>query len=84
MKSATCVFDLLNDGPSEVFLYLEPEGAEFALPPGRSVQVQLFGNDRPIEMKHLSDTNGRRMISFWPVNGSFDLFFEGKSIWEQI
>ena len=84
MKTAICVFDLLNDSPDELLLYLEPEGAEFRLPPGKVVQVRLFGDEHPIEMKHSADTSGRKTISFWPASGGFELFFEGRRVWEQM
>jgi len=84
MKTAASVFDLLNDGRDELLLYLEPEGNEFRLPPGKAVQVRLFGDKHPIEMKHSADASGRRTVSFWPASGGFELFFEGKSVWEQI
>ena len=84
MKAATCVFDLVNDSPDELLLYLEPEGAEFRLAPGKKVQVRLFGNENPIEMKHSVDASGRKTVSFWPASGGFDLIFEGRSVWEQL
>lgn len=84
MKSVTCQFDLLNNSADELLLYLEPEGAEFRLPPGKTVQVQLFGNEHPIEMKNSVDARGRRTVSFWPANGGFELLFEGRSVWEQL
>ena len=84
MTTATCVFDILNDSPDELFLYLEPEGNEFRLPPGKKVQVCLFGSTHPIKMMHSSDARGRRTVSFWPENGDFELFFEEKSVWEQL
>jgi hypothetical protein len=84
MKTATCVFDILNDSPDELLLYLEPEGNEFRLPPGKAVQIRLYGSEHPIEMKHSSDTSGRSTVSFWPASGDFELFFEGKSVWEQL
>jgi hypothetical protein len=80
MSNATCVFDLQNDEENEILLYLEPEGFEFILSVGKAIQVHLFGSESPIEMKHSSDAKGRKMISFWPVNGNFELFFEGENI----
>jgi hypothetical protein len=82
MQKATCIFDLVNDGPNEILLYWEPEGTEYRLQPGKVVQVHLFGSGSPIEMKHSIDTNGRKLISFWPLNGSFQLFCDGENIWE--
>jgi len=84
MTAATCVFDLLNDDSEVLFLYLEPEGNEFRLPPGKAVQIRLFGVDHPIEMKHAVDKNGSKMVSFWPASGRFELYFEGVSVWEQL
>jgi hypothetical protein len=84
MKCTTCIFDLQNDGPDELLLYLEPEGAEFRLPPSKAVQVRLFGDEHPIEMKHSADGSGRKTVSFWPASGGFELYFEGRSVWEQI
>ena len=84
MLHAACVFDLLNDGQSEMLLYLEPAGSKYMMLPGKAVQVHIFGSECPIEMKHSTDVKGRKLISFWPIDGSFELFFDGKSIWEQI
>lgn len=78
MSIATCIFDIFNDTPDELLLYLEPEGNEFRLPPSKAVQVRLFGHEHPIEMKHSSDASGRRMVSFWPARGSFELFLTEK------
>jgi hypothetical protein len=84
MKTATCIFELLNDSQDVLFLYLEPEGSNFHLPPGKAVKVHLFGKELPIEMKHSVDESGIRSISFWPAYGDFELFFEGVSVWEQV
>lgn len=84
MKNVTCVFDLTNDSQDDLLLYLEPEGMEFTLPVGKMVQVQLFGGERPIEMKHSNNAHGQKTISFWPVNGKFELLFEGRSVWDKI
>jgi hypothetical protein len=83
MTNPTSVFDLINDSPNEMLLYLEPEGLEFPLPPGKVMQVKIFGIDRPFEMKHSNEKNGQKTISFWPINGTFELFFEGKNILER-
>lgn len=82
MTTATCIFEVLNEGSSEMLLYLEPEGSEFRLPPGRVVEVRLFGSERPIEMKQATDSDGRRMLSFWPDRGAYELFFDGKDVRE--
>lgn len=84
MPNATCVFYLLNDSKSEMLLYLEPEGSEFVLHPGNIVQVHIFGSEHPIEMRHANDAKGQKTISFWPINGNFELFFQGKSVWERV
>lgn len=84
MKNVTCVFALTNDSQDNLLLYLEPEGIEFTLPVGKMVQVQLSGGDSPIEMKHSNNAHGQKTISFWPVNGEFELFFEGRNVWDQI
>ena len=84
MKNLTCVFDLTNDSQDELLLYLEPEGMEFALPVGKMVQVQLSGGENPIKMKHSNNASGQKTISFWPVNGEFELLFEGRSVWDQL
>jgi hypothetical protein len=83
MKTVACIFDILNDDSGELLLYFEPEGNEFRLPPGKAVQVRLFGNVHPVEMRHSSDMSGRRAISFWPERGGFELVLDGKSVWEQ-
>ena len=59
-------------------LYLEPEGCEFQLPPGKLVEVRLFGQNHPVEMKYSVDGSGARAVSFWPESGEFELFFDGK------
>jgi hypothetical protein len=50
MQNPTCVFDLSNEGEEEIFLYLEPEGAEFVLRPNCKVEFHLSGANDPIEM----------------------------------
>lgn len=84
MSDATCVFDLENDGQSEMLLFLEPEGCCFSLPPGAVVQVHLFGTERPVVMRYSSDERGRTQVSFWPEKGEFELFFQGRSVWDQV
>ena len=81
---STCIFDIKNDGSNDLLLYLEPEGAEFVLPPEKAVQVHLFGLDKPMVMNHSIDERGRTCIALWPENGSYELFFNGKSVWEQL
>lgn len=84
MKIPTCVFNLENDGSDDLLLYLEPEGCEFNLPPGKSVEVYLFGNEHPIQMQNSVDETGKGTVSFWPVSGSYELFFEGVSVWNLV
>lgn len=80
----TCIFNLSNDGVDGLLLYLEPEGVEFCLPPGKTVEVRLFGHEHPVEMQHAADESGVRTVSFWPSDGKFELFYEGRSVWEQL
>jgi hypothetical protein len=82
MKKASCIFELFNDGSDELLLYWEPEGGEYALQPGKAVQIHLFGFEHPLEMKHSVDSRGRKLISFWPLNGSFELYCDGKNMLE--
>jgi hypothetical protein len=84
MQIATCVFDLANDSEDEMLLVLEPEGSKFCLPSGRVVEVHLFGGIRPIEIKYALDEKRRVLVSFWPADGDFEIFFEGKSLWDQL
>ena len=84
IKVATCVFNLRNDSSDQLNLYLEPEGCGFRLPPGKVVEVRLFGQKHPVEMKYSIDGSGVRAVSFWPESGEFELFFDGKSVWEQL
>lgn len=84
MKNSSCIFDIVNDSQIEMLLYLEPEGSEYALFPGKAVQVHIFGNEHPITIKHSTDSSGRQQISFWPLNGGFELFVEGKSVWDLV
>lgn len=80
MTNPTCVFDLENDGPRGLILILEPVGAQFTLPPGEMVQVQLFGSDTPIAMKHSTDNDGSCYVSFWSDKGNYELFFKGNKV----
>jgi hypothetical protein len=82
MKAADCVFDLTNDSAEDICLYLEPECIEFQLPPGKSVQVRLFGADHPVDMKHSVGPNGEKTISFWSHKGDYQVIFEGRDIWD--
>ena len=85
MENPSCVFDLSNEGEEEIFLYLEPEGAEFLLRPNCKVKFHLCGTNDPIEMKHWIRPEDRKAaISVWPVSGEFDLFIDGRSVWEDM
>ncbi len=78
----TCMFDLVNDGPNALKLILEPEGAQFVLSQGETVQIQLFGSECPLAMKQSVDENGQTHISFWPDKGTYELFIKGRRIWD--
>jgi hypothetical protein len=84
MPTPTCVFELVNSGSNGLRLILEPEGAEFVLPPGESIQIHLFGPELPLAIKQSTDENGRSLIAFWPDKGTYELFFKGRRIWDQI
>ena len=84
MPSPTCIFELVNDSPNGLRLILEPEGAEFLLPPSESVQIQLFGSESPFAMKQSIDEHGQTYISFWPDKGTYELFIKGKRIWDLV
>ncbi len=84
MTNPTCVFELENQGPCGLTLILEPAGAQFTLPPREMVQVQLYGSDIPIAMRHSTDQDGRCYLSFWSDKGNYELFFKGKNISELI
>lgn len=78
------MFNLRNDSSDKLILYLEPEGCKFQLPPGKVVEVRLFSQKHPIEMNYSIDENGTRAVSFWPESGEFELFFDGKSVWDYL
>ena len=80
----TSTFDIKNDGASDLLLYLEPEGAKFSLPPQGSVQVHLFGSEKTVELNQSIDAEGRIRISLWPINGDYEVLFNGKSVWDQL
>ena len=84
IKTPTCVFNLCNDSSDPLNLYLEPEGCKFQLHPGKVVEVRLFGQKHPVEMKYSIDELGVKAVSFWPESGGFELFFDGKSVWDQL
>ncbi|OWQ47967.1 hypothetical protein CDL60_05080 [Roseateles noduli] len=84
MKTPDSVFDLNNDGEEDMRLFLEPEGQDFWLPPGKTVQVRLFGADRPIVMKYSTGPDGEPQVSFWPENGDYELIFEGRDVWDLV
>ena len=84
MKTPDSVFDLKNDGAADMRLFLEPEGQDFWLPPGASVQVRLFGAVRPIEMQYSTGPGGELEISFWPIDGTYELIFEGRDVWDLV
>jgi len=77
----TCVFDLVNAGPRDLVIVLEPEGVEFVVPCGESVQVHFFGHISPAALKQSWNSEGCCRIAFWPDNGAYDLYFKGKRIW---
>jgi hypothetical protein len=77
---SSCSFEVKNDGPGELLLYLEPEGAEFLIPSQESVQVELIGADRPVVMNHSLDPRGRVCISLWPAEGTYQVLYKGKNV----
>jgi len=83
MTNPTCVFDLENDGHRGLILILEPEGAQFTLPPGEMVQVHVFGSDIPMSMKYSTDQDGSCYVSFWSDKGNYELMFRGSKISRQ-
>ncbi len=84
MSNPTCTFELENQGSHELTLILEPEGAQFVLPPGEMVQIQVFGSDIPMAMKHSTNQDGRCYVSFWSDKGTYELFFKGRKVSELI
>ena len=65
-----------------MLLYLEPEGQSFPVPPGKCVQARFFGQDRAVAMRCEIDSEGRQAISFWPENGTYELFLDGRDVWD--
>jgi hypothetical protein len=61
----TSEFVFTNALDCSIFLILEPEGAQFALPPGETVQVLIFGAESPIAVKQSVDSGGQFYLSFW-------------------
>ena len=78
----TTIFDLVNNGNRGLRLILEPEGAEFLLAPGETLQIQIFGSDMPLALKHSVDENGQSALAFWPDKGDYELIFKGKRLWD--
>jgi hypothetical protein len=76
------VFNFENDGKLDLFVLLEPEGAEFRLPPGRSIEIHLIGATKPVLFRQATDADGRPCISIWPEIGEYEVKFEGKDIWD--
>ena len=74
--------DLENDSPRGLILALEPEGAEFILPPGKTVQVLITGGMSAVVIQQRFDANGVCRILFWPEKGSYELLYEGKRVWD--
>ena len=76
------VFYIENDGELDLCLFLEPEGAEFRLNPGKSVEIHLIGAERPAILRQSIDDAGRICMSIWPEQGEYEVRFEGKDIWD--
>ena len=75
----TCVFELKNEGPQGLNIYVEPIALWFILPSQASMDIHLFGLD-PVAM-FVSGTSPEMVlpgISFWPAHGDYELFYDGK------
>src|SRR5438552_10197207 len=75
-----CTWDFVNAGQEALRLILEPEGAEFMLPPGKSIQIHFLGVKKPIAIKYAQDRESRPVLAFWPDKGNYELFFKGKRV----
>ena len=82
MRTSSGTFTLLNDGDDDLCLYLEPEGGQFVLPPGKQLLVRIYG-DHAMEMQQ-SVVNGKISISMWLDNEGFELIYEGKDVWDWV
>jgi hypothetical protein len=65
-----------------MYLVLEPEGAEFLLAPGDIANVHLSGEGPAVVLKCSRDALGRCRISFWPDKGTYEIFVNGKRVWD--
>jgi|GEM_PF-6809891 len=82
MKKICGTFELSNDSENDISLYLEPEGADFLLPPGKTVLVKIYG-EHSMVMGH-SIENNRISISMYRENDGYEILYEGRDVWDWI
>jgi len=81
-KAACASFHLENSDTQDMCLYIEPEGQHFLLPPDKAVLVKIYGNPAVAMMHNMHD--GKMAVSIWPDNGDYEIWYEGKDIWDWI
>lgn len=75
-------FYFANESAKPIKICIEPEAAVYELVPNDRLEVRLFGEDKPVLMAQSLDSHGNICVSFWPENGSFELYRDGVNLWD--
>lgn len=78
-------FIIVNENKDiPLLIYLEPEGFEFALPYQEEIIVHQIYEKEPVSIFYSVTPQGEPALSLWPKDGSFEIFYKDKNVWDII
>jgi len=82
MKTLPAKFDLLNNGKTDLIIYMEPDGGYFLLPPGKKLDVRMDAGSFMNMWHDMKD--GKMAVVIWLNDDGIEVLYEGRDVVELI